>query len=436
VTSGIDNLIIKSCDALDQTGSVVDFVTDSLPTLVQSLGEVIGVDSTCGAQLASLSVDPDSLTTTWMCTHLNSGCRSQLVSGVSSVPLLGEYVPNGTEALLNAACDIFDDRTDEKTDFEAVIANHMGTIVDIVAKVVNLSPPCSANLHIVAVDMKRNYANGDSSIGNGKLFCQVDETCAKELVSGFRSISLIRDAVPEGMDYLLESACPLLEVDSTEGERAYMAAIIGPGGLLDRFPKLLRIVGDLSRSYNEVGYAVTDHCHRKFQLAEANEYAGTPNSWGNIMPCIVGRECMDEALVATAHLPLIGTTFTDATSKYTGLIDLMTSTPCKTPKPTAKPTTFEEAPTPRPTFERERDAPLPVLGIGLGAAAAVATACAVAMYTKRRRAQANFTRRGGFASAYSSAPKRRDSTTEIKFRRQDPPAGPSIMIENPMASRV
>ena len=442
IPNSIDNVIIHSCDAIKNTKDINTFMKFSLPPLVKSLSEVVGVDSICGSQFGSVNASAE-LKPEWICTSIGDSCRSQLINGLGSVPMLGDYIiPDtdekpGAATLLNDVCGI----VNNEKDIDEVVAMNMHTVVELVTKLITVTPTCKSSLVASADTMRDNYFSNKDTVENVKVFCNLEPACGKEIMDGVRAIEQLKDAVPKGLETLFfDGACPLL---SAENPSDYIDIILQPGGILDKLPLMLGAMGSLSK-LGEAG--VSPDCQGRFEDVRDHPDAGLPDTWTRLIPCRVGKTCLDDLMVSFESMPVIGKPFQDATKEYTGLLDVLVSTPCQTQAPTLPPSasggrgdpTSDDDDFVAPTGDGNTSGTM--LGVGLGAATAVACAIGAAMYVRRRRSNLG----AGSANPAYGGVARRASTSRfmtskelggsLNYNQAAPPSKPPKpeMYSNPM----
>jgi hypothetical protein len=317
-----------------------------------------------------------------------------------------------------------------------------------------MSGTCGDKLSSAGKSIQDEFALGDrDAIKSAQHFCKIGSGCTSELVKGIRQIPMLDTVVPVGFELLLDSACEVINIDPEINQGDLLTVILGAGGTLDKLPLLLRVIGDLTKSFNELDYVISEKCHQKFVKMEQHPDAGKDNTWDRLIPCQAGKECMDELIVSIAHIPVIGEHIQTFTADYASLIDLLTSSPCTTSAPTGPPsiggasnidvnTQNQNKRGPGKTDDSMDDTVL--LGAGLGGAFFVALVVASVMLFMQRR------RKRGLASAkgqtYTQTP---NMNADIKSNpsslstnsfgnttaRPGPPPKPQYYTQNPLSAR-
>ena len=228
--------------------------------------------------------------------------------------------------VVNAGCEVL--TANGNTD--AVVAVHMPTIIKLITTVLPIEASCEANLNDVASKM------AESASLNAAQVCDIESSCAKNIFDSLRSISFLKDVVPEGLEVLLEVSCPLLDGNA----KADVSYFLNPA-FMDKLPLVLRVSGDIARVIDKE--SVTDECKNAFHEMAANPIAGQPMSHQTVLSCgLEGRsQCLGELLNGFRYMPVVGEKVAAVLDENDQLINMVLMMvrlmKCRTKSPTMPP---------------------------------------------------------------------------------------------------
>ena len=268
-------------------------------------------------------------------------CIRTLSAAIDDVDIIREHTKGlvGMVApLVDAGCDIL--KAESNTD--KIVAQHMPIIVEFGTKLLpQLSGVCKEDLAGVALLMQEEAAI------NAEHLCSIDESCQADLVNNLRSISFLKDVIPQGFEVLLQASCPLLGSDSNPTQYLMQPEFF------DKLPILLRVSSDLSIALSKE--SVSAECNAVFHKMGTNPRAGEPGSWKDILPCNLKSHptCMEGLIKSFAFMPVVGSKVNALLSEHESIVKNILSVfmlfPCSTSAPTSTPN--GQVGTSSPTFQ-------------------------------------------------------------------------------------
>uniref|UniRef100_A0A7S2WGF7 Uncharacterized protein n=1 Tax=Mucochytrium quahogii TaxID=96639 RepID=A0A7S2WGF7_9STRA len=301
IPPGTDKLIQVSCGYLTDTSgtaTVFDLVPHLAP-LMQVLGLFLGYPSdTCGEQLIAVTEklsQVEKFDTGIFCSGLSSVCTSEVVQSFSGLPMVGGYLPKGSDQLIGASCALYKDRNDYATSMD-----HLSTLFDLLGKLVDgpylqLDKGCKEKIKLHLFDRDNEF--------QPKMLCEIG-VCKTQLIDALQRLPLAGEYVPDSAIELLNDMCSIQERSGAKGALLLTEDLEDKRGLPRTLPEILAIFGRLvsSKAAEGSGRRLDEvKCGKKLTEYGESQEAFTIESFCSEIP----EECMPIVLESLEKIPLL-----------------------------------------------------------------------------------------------------------------------------------
>ena len=284
-------IVSPPAEGINQTA----FMLYSLPVLITNAGKVAGVNSKCVAAVASNAA-------TSLCL-VEGGCLRSYLLGISTLPLIGRFVPAWATDVLVDLCAVRKGQSTLRDFFD----HHLATVAHQAATMLGQSGAsaqegaCGAAIDKVAAGLDAGATADATLVCKGLRVEQAD--CLDVLLKKLASDPILGSAVPEGVSDLLKESCSFIA-----GQDATVFA------LLPHLPKLLKVLASV------LG-APSDKCGAELTAAVAPMVGSSDTATGfdsKVFCAALSEQCTSEVVRTVSGLPFVGASLPDGTDQLIG----------------------------------------------------------------------------------------------------------------------
>jgi len=288
IPQDVSGLIRDSCELIEASqGDFYKFIHRQGTQMLHVMVTAAGVSRECATSLEGV----ESLSLKNICV-VDGTCRNQLVAGLRTVPLVGEYLPRGMENLLDGVCEF----TSSPTDWISFANRTLPQLLSVVGFATTEDDKCAYGLERFGAESMRNHKVVIFAM------CQIEDYCFNNMVGNLTTLPLWGPFLPQETSSILVNICTHARVtmketrlsSTWESIRYYLYSN-------------LHVVFEFTQN---LIHMPTDTCNAQFQ-ATAVKLENQFKVFGEIEPvsalCLeLAPSCLDEFVASSRKLPLVG----------------------------------------------------------------------------------------------------------------------------------